>query len=175
MYTPGCGMMNVNYAFGHDEYGYLMALHNKLKIPEEGLAILRLHSCYPWHTGKAYRELMKPGDEKLEASVIEFNQCVFFPPLDSLPLSLMRRLSKITNQPSLTPFSFFFPGMTSTQRPPVSLTLTLCGPITRRLLTGCAPGSWTGKKKNRSRLSSTQAYCPPTVLFYTIAFVIKQI
>ena len=80
MYTPGVGMMNLSFAFGHDEYAFLMALHNKIKIPEEGLAILRLHSCYPWHTGKAYRDLMKAGDEKLEASVIEFNQCVsFFP------------------------------------------------------------------------------------------------
>ena len=74
IYKPGCGMMNLQYAFGHDEYAYRAALHNKIKLPAEGLAILRLHSCYPWHTGKAYRELMAPGDEALEAAVIEFNQ-----------------------------------------------------------------------------------------------------
>ena len=76
VYPPNVGMMNLHYAFGHDEYAWMWALHNKVKIPEEGLAILRLHSCYPWHTGKAYRDLMAPGDEKLEAAVIEFNQCV---------------------------------------------------------------------------------------------------
>ena len=29
----------------------------------------RLHSCYPWHKGGAYRSLMAPGDEELEAAV----------------------------------------------------------------------------------------------------------
>ena len=74
LYAPGCGMMSLSYAFGHDEYAWLWARHNKVQLPAEGLAILRLHSCYPWHTGKAYRELMAPGDEALEAAVIEFNQ-----------------------------------------------------------------------------------------------------
>ena len=60
-------MMQCEFAFGHDEYAYLWALHNKVALPPEGLAMLRLHSCYPWHTGKAYRELMAPGDEALEA------------------------------------------------------------------------------------------------------------
>ena len=53
---------------------YRMVLHNKVKFPPEALAMLRLHSCYPWHTGKAYRQFMKKGDEKLEAAVIEFNK-----------------------------------------------------------------------------------------------------
>jgi hypothetical protein len=34
----------------------------------------RLHSCYPWHTGGAYKELMAPGDEVLMAAVNDFNQ-----------------------------------------------------------------------------------------------------
>jgi inositol oxygenase len=74
IYKAGCGMMNLEYAFGHDEYGYLWALHNKVQLPPEGLAILRLHSCYPWHTGGAYKELMAPGDEVLMAAVNDFNQ-----------------------------------------------------------------------------------------------------
>lgn len=77
MYAPGCGIMNAEFAWGHDEYAYLWAKHNKVPLPPEGFAILRLHSCYPWHTGKAYRELMAPGDEALEAAVIDFNKlCV---------------------------------------------------------------------------------------------------
>ena len=109
IHAPGCGIMNAEFAWGHDEYAYLWARHNKVALPAEGLAILRLHSCYPWRawvgrrhtidaaatplpplsltqiadapprtpladTGKAYRELMAPGDEALEAAVIDFNK-----------------------------------------------------------------------------------------------------
>jgi inositol oxygenase len=86
LYQPGCGMMSLSYAFGHDEYAYLWALHNKVPLPPEGLAILRLHSCYPWHTGKAYRELMAPGDEVLEAAVNEFNQYDLYTKASSVPV-----------------------------------------------------------------------------------------
>lgn len=119
---PHCGMMSLQYAFGHDEYMYRMVLHNTVgrkaaallreqpqlsedaavaqaasacPIPVEGLAMLRLHSCYPWHKGGAYRELMSdkaykasvplvglqakmvlqcPADQVLLDSVLEFNQ-----------------------------------------------------------------------------------------------------
>jgi hypothetical protein len=46
IYRAGQGIMACEFAFGHDEYAYLWALHNKVAIPREGLAILRLHSCY---------------------------------------------------------------------------------------------------------------------------------
>ena len=85
LYAAGCGVMNLEFAFGHDEYAYLWALHNKVALPPEGLAMLRLHSCYPWHTGKAYRELMAPGDEALEAAVIDFNRFDLYTKADSLP------------------------------------------------------------------------------------------
>lgn len=84
-YARGVGIMNCAFAFGHDEYAYLWALHNKVALPPEGLAMLRLHSCYPWHTGKAYRELMAPGDEELERAVIEFNKFDLYTKADSLP------------------------------------------------------------------------------------------
>ena len=41
MYTPGCGLDNVKFAWGHDEYMYRMLLHNKATIPPEGLAMIR--------------------------------------------------------------------------------------------------------------------------------------
>ena len=85
MYVKGCGIMNVKFAFGHDEYGWLWAKHNKVQLPPEGLAILRLHSCYPWHTGGAYRDLMAPGDDALEAAVREFNQFDLYSKADALP------------------------------------------------------------------------------------------
>jgi len=73
IYEPGVGIMNVDFAFGHDEYAYLWALHNKIPLPREGLACLRLHSLYPWHSGGAYADLEEAGDEVLKAAVREFN------------------------------------------------------------------------------------------------------
>lgn len=123
VYSPHCGMMSLQYAFGHDEYMYRMVLHNAVgrqaaafrqgemaqateeeavaaaasscPIPVEGLAMLRLHSCYPWHKGGAYKDFMSdtpytvqvplvglqakmplhcPPDHSLLQSVLEFNQ-----------------------------------------------------------------------------------------------------
>ncbi len=104
MYTPGCGLDNVKFAWGHDEYMYRMLLHNKASIPREGLAMIRcvsapcalewpvdpygssfspwlldfpmcsLHSCYPWHREGAYRELMNADDEEALKWVLEFNK-----------------------------------------------------------------------------------------------------
>ena len=53
-------------------------------IPE-ALAIVRLHSCYPWHRGGAYRQFHAPDDEKLLASVLEFNEFDLYSKSDSRP------------------------------------------------------------------------------------------
>jgi inositol oxygenase len=74
IYEPHCGMEKLKYAFGHDEYLYRMVLANKTTIPEEGLAMIRYHSCYPWHTGGAYRHLMSERDHELLKAVLEFNK-----------------------------------------------------------------------------------------------------
>ena len=82
MYKEGCGMMNLKYAFGHDEYIYHVVKRHQEnvptaeRIPLEGLAMLRLHSCYPWHFGGAYKQFMaKDGsDDKLLASVKSFQK-----------------------------------------------------------------------------------------------------
>uniref|UniRef100_M4C6P0 Inositol oxygenase n=1 Tax=Hyaloperonospora arabidopsidis (strain Emoy2) TaxID=559515 RepID=M4C6P0_HYAAE len=58
MYESHCGFRNLKFAWGHDEYLYQMLKFNKTTIPEEGLAMIRYHSCYPWHTKKEYRHLM---------------------------------------------------------------------------------------------------------------------
>jgi inositol oxygenase len=68
IYAPRAGVMQLEYSFGHDEYAYMWALHNKVKMPLAGLAILRLHSCYPWHTGGAYAHLEAEGDEALKGA-----------------------------------------------------------------------------------------------------------
>lgn len=53
IYTPGCGIMALKFAFGHDEYAYNLVRANGVPLPEDALAMLRLHSCYPWHRGGA--------------------------------------------------------------------------------------------------------------------------
>jgi hypothetical protein len=47
---------NLRFAVGHDEYAYRMLTHNAVPLAgiPEALAIVRLHSCYPWHKGGAY-------------------------------------------------------------------------------------------------------------------------
>lgn len=43
-------------------------------MPEAGYAMIRYHSCYPWHTGGAYRQLMSQKDEEMLPWVLEFNK-----------------------------------------------------------------------------------------------------
>lgn len=74
MYEPGCGLAKLKFAYGHDEYMYQMLRHNKASLPEEAFAIIRYHSCYPWHTEDCYTELMGEGDEEMKAVVIRFNK-----------------------------------------------------------------------------------------------------
>jgi len=85
IYEEGCGIMNATFAWGHDEYMYQMLVHNKCPIPEAGLAMVRLHSCYPWHDKKEYRWIMKEGDEKLEEWVTQFNQFDLYTKADKRP------------------------------------------------------------------------------------------
>jgi inositol oxygenase len=41
MYAPGCGLDNLKFAWGHDEYMYRMLKFNNARIPVEGLACVR--------------------------------------------------------------------------------------------------------------------------------------
>ena len=45
IYTPQCGFDSLEFAYGHDEYMYQMLVANDIKLPKEGLAMIRLHSC----------------------------------------------------------------------------------------------------------------------------------
>lgn len=74
MYQPHCGLWNLKFAYGHDEYLYNMLVANKCTIPQNGLAMIRFHSLYPWHTGGAYRELMTEDDHRTLGWVLEFNK-----------------------------------------------------------------------------------------------------
>lgn len=85
IYAPGQGIMSLEFAFGHDEYAYLAFKHNQIALPEEGFAMLRLHSCYPWHRGGAYAALEAPGDDKLKQAVLDFNQFDLYTKASAVP------------------------------------------------------------------------------------------
>jgi len=74
VYTPNCGLDNVHFSWGHDEYMYQVCVHNGCKIPSYGLAIIRYHSAYPWHTGGDYKYLMDASDEEKLKWVLRFNK-----------------------------------------------------------------------------------------------------
>ena len=73
IYKKNCGLSKCKFAYGHDEYFYRFLIHNKSKFPPEALAIVRYHSCYPWHTRGEYRDLMDERDNYLLKWVQEFN------------------------------------------------------------------------------------------------------
>lgn len=85
MYESKCGLENLKFAYGHDEYMYRMLVHNKTTIPEQGLAMIRYHSCYPLHKHGEYKELLAPGDEELMDWVREFNKFDLYTKADERP------------------------------------------------------------------------------------------
>ncbi|CAG9559009.1 unnamed protein product [Danaus chrysippus] len=74
IYKPNCGIEELTLSWGHDEYLYRVLKHNKTRIPQEGLWMIRYHSFYPWHAGGDYSYFMKEGDEKIKEAVLKFNQ-----------------------------------------------------------------------------------------------------
>jgi inositol oxygenase len=85
IYEPGCGIRNLKIAWGHDEYAYMVVKNHTDKmrakgakeedlIPEEGLSMIRYHSCYPWHNKGEYEWAYAPGDEEIKAAVLRFNR-----------------------------------------------------------------------------------------------------
>jgi len=73
IYSEGCGIDNLHISWGHDEYLYQVLVHNKCKIPVEGLKAIRYHSFYAWHTGGDYRYFMNEEDHKTLQWVLNFN------------------------------------------------------------------------------------------------------
>ncbi|XP_033212643.1 inositol oxygenase [Belonocnema kinseyi] len=74
MYKPNCGIDNLMMSWGHDEYLYRVLKHNKTKIPEEGLAMVRYHSFYPWHASGDYMHFCTPADMEMLKWILEFNK-----------------------------------------------------------------------------------------------------
>ena len=74
MYKPHCGLDELMFAWGHDEYMYRMLAANETSIPSEGLDMIRYHSAYPWHDKGAYKHLTLPEDEDRLEWVKLFNR-----------------------------------------------------------------------------------------------------
>ena len=71
IYEPGCGLENLHLSFGHD--GYISEVM-KPYLCDEALYMLRFHSFYPWHKGKAYRHFENEKDKSMLDWVLKFNQ-----------------------------------------------------------------------------------------------------
>ena len=84
IYAPGCGLDNVMLSWGHDEYLYHV-VKDQSTLPDEGLAMIRYHSFYPWHQQGAYRDLMDDHDETMLAAVKAFNPYDLYSKSDDVP------------------------------------------------------------------------------------------
>ncbi|XP_043193410.1 inositol oxygenase-like [Amphibalanus amphitrite] len=85
IYEPGCGLDKVLMSWGHDEYLYRVLKHNKCTLPDEGLAMIRFHSFYPWHTGGDYMHLCNDKDLKMLPWIRTFNKYDLYTKSDHLP------------------------------------------------------------------------------------------
>lgn len=74
IYEAGCGLDKCLCAWGHDEYLYQILRETPNRLPEEAYYIVRYHSLYPHHTGKAYRELLSNKDQEYLYILTTFNQ-----------------------------------------------------------------------------------------------------
>jgi len=84
IYKERCGLDAVMLSWGHDEYLY-MVLREQSSLPEEGLAMIRYHSFYPWHREGAYIHLMNDHDHKLLDAVQAFNPYDLYSKSDDMP------------------------------------------------------------------------------------------
>jgi len=70
IYSPECGLENVQLSWGHDEYMYQIS---KDYLPEPALYMIRYHSFYAQHREEAYGHLMNDHDRKMFEWVKKFN------------------------------------------------------------------------------------------------------
>lgn len=86
IYSANCGLDNVTMSWGHDEYMYrVLKNHPTCTLPEEGLAMIRFHSFYPWHKGGDYMHLCNDKDMKMLPWIREFNRFDLYSKGDDLP------------------------------------------------------------------------------------------
>jgi len=74
IYEKGCGIDNLDLAWGHDEYLYqVLKNHKENRLPKEAMVMIRYHSFYPWHSGGAYAKLLNKNDVAYLEIIKDFN------------------------------------------------------------------------------------------------------
>lgn len=85
MYTEGCGFENVTWAFGHDEYLYMVLMnHPENRLPREAMYCIRFHSFYPWHHAGGYTYLSNAQDRDMLPWVQKFQKCDLYSKVDKI-------------------------------------------------------------------------------------------
>lgn len=75
IYEEGCGIDKLMLAWGHDEYLYQVLTHHQNNtLPEAGMAMIRYHSFYPWHSGGSYGSLLNHRDKQYLSWIRDFNR-----------------------------------------------------------------------------------------------------
>lgn len=75
IYKPNCGLDNVIFSWGHDEYmARVLQNHKACSLPKAAISIIRYHSFYPWHSAGDYRHLCTEEDMKTLDWILEFNK-----------------------------------------------------------------------------------------------------
>jgi len=85
IYQEGCGLDNVHFSFGHDEYLYQVCKQNNSTLPIQALYIIRYHSFYPWHTYGSYTYLTNQIDREMLSWVKEFQKFYLYSKLPEKP------------------------------------------------------------------------------------------
>lgn len=94
MYKPKCGIDKLLMSWGHDEYLYRVLVHNKTKLPNQALAMIRYHSFYPWHAGGDYMHFCTNEDMEMLKWINDFKQVSIFNHRVSLLSSKMTKTNE---------------------------------------------------------------------------------
>jgi len=90
IYSPNCGLEELEISYGHDEYLYQVLNNNKKKhkLDTKYMNIIRYHSFYPWHTKGAYSHLISSKyDLKILRDVQSFNEFDLYSKTDSIEVT----------------------------------------------------------------------------------------
>lgn len=88
IYKENCGINNLLFSYGHDEYMYQMLKANNCSIPMEGFNMVRFHSAYTWHTHLEYKQFMVEKDYDMMKWVLQFNNYDLYTKDDNSGISL---------------------------------------------------------------------------------------
>jgi len=97
IYKEGCGLENVLFSFGHDEYMYQVCMQNKSTLPIQALYIIRFHSFYPWHSHGSYDHLCTDKDREMLKWVKLFQKYDLY--------------SKLPEKPDIEKLSTYYKGL----------------------------------------------------------------